>query len=166
MKNSYPFSDHDIDQALLSEWRPIWAHRAASGDLFFVVPLLYHVALYVNPTIERGFDDRYCLSNLTLAQKAVLEFDQHGEIRYWQKWHNRNLSVIGRYAYTPINPPVPEYAEFEVQWDADTLRLEYPYPGMRTAPSEDSEEFRSGELTLPDTEAAQAESQEVANATV
>jgi hypothetical protein len=150
MKNSYRFSDHDIDQALLSEWKPIWAHRAASGDLFFVVPLLYHVALYVNPTIERGFDDRYCLANLALAQKAALEFDQNGEIR----------------SYRPNNPPIPEYAEFEVEWDADSLRLKYPYPGIRTAPSEDSEEFHSGELTLPNTAATHAESQDIANATV
>lgn len=143
MKNSYPFSDLCKDQALLDEWKPIWAHRAASGDLFFVVPLLYHVALYVNPTIEHGFDERYCISNLALAQKAALEFDDHGEIRYWQKWHNRNLSVIGCHAYKPNNPPVPEYAEFEVQWDADILRQEYPYPGMRSVLSEDGEEIGS-----------------------
>ncbi|WP_206839799.1 hypothetical protein [Marinobacterium iners] len=53
-----------------------------------------------------------------------------------------------------------------MEWDADILRQKYPYPGMRTAPSEDSEEFRSGELTLPNTEATQAESQVIANATV
>ncbi len=62
-----------------------------------------------------------------------------------------------------LDPLAPE---FEVEWDADILRQEYPYLGMRTAPSEDSEEFCSGELTLPNTEATQAESQVIANATV
>ncbi|GAB0154579.1 hypothetical protein MnBA_39790 [Marinobacterium sp. BA1] len=60
-----------------------------------------------------------------------MEFDENGEIRYWQKWHNRNLSVIGHHAYLPNNPPDPEFAEFEVLWDADVLRSEYPYPRYR-----------------------------------
>ena len=116
-----------IKNELESLWKPIWIHESDEGDILMIVPLMFHVALYINPTLEGGCEDRYCLSNAELARLAASEYLETGEMRYWQKWHNQNISVIGCYAYPAGAFTSPENALYEVDWDTDELRSKFPY---------------------------------------
>lgn len=104
-------------------------HGEVIGDdtCVVIVPLLFHVALLVNPTLCGGYDDRYCISSKELAFRAIKEFKATGRWRFWQKHWNENVSIQGTYAYRSGTFMIPENALYEVDWDADRLRDQYPH---------------------------------------
>lgn len=59
---------------------------------FIVMPLAYHLALVLNPT-RTGYEQRYCYENLERITKALREFKEGAELRYWHKDHTKGLSV-------------------------------------------------------------------------
>lgn len=107
---------------LTEHYQPDWIHQDETGDIFMIVPLLYHVALYINHKLLGGQDDRYCFHNKEVAIKAANEFIQTGEMRYWQKWHNKNISISGSYAYPPHVFHTPENSIYKVDWNSDLIK--------------------------------------------
>lgn len=121
---------HDLtaDQALVIERsKAIWHYVTEKGMFFTIVPLMYHVSVYVEPNDDMGYDDRYCFSNATIAEIAIKEFELTGTMRHWQKHHNTNISVVGSYAYAAGAIHVPDQAMHKVDWDACLLREKYPF---------------------------------------
>jgi len=120
----------DIIESRVNElthlWEPLWITVSTEGDILMIAPLIYHVALYVNPEPDGHFEDRYCISNTELAIKAAKEFMETGVMRYWQKHWNQNISIADHYAYRSGDLQVPERALYSVDWNADELRQQYP----------------------------------------
>ena len=114
------------NEQIVKEIEAIW-HTEHNGDLYCIKPLMFHVALLVNPKPLGGYEDRYCYHNPTLAILAVAELVASGELKYWKKHHTKNISVVGKYAYPPGVYQSPENALYEVSWDADQLEREFPY---------------------------------------
>lgn len=111
-------------------YNPIWEGVSPNGEIIILLPLLCHVAIYVDITPEGGFADRYCILTPELALRAIGEYLSTGEMRYWQKWHNRNLSVAGSYLYPSGELQEPQHAVGRVDWNLDDLRREYGTFGM------------------------------------
>lgn len=109
---------HDLESA----FGPILLREQVGDTDFIVVALLYHVALYVNPTKDAGYDDRYCIHSLPVAARAIQKFRECGEVWYWQKHHNKRLRVSGCYVYRDNELCIPENALKCVEWDADLIR--------------------------------------------
>ena len=100
----------------------LWSYVDSNGDKWSVSPLIWHVALYRNRDEEGNYDDRFCMANLKTAQKSVLENEKMGDgIKFWQKWHNRNITIIGCYAYISGTLASPENSLYKVSWDADII---------------------------------------------
>jgi hypothetical protein len=114
-------------EELKTLWQPLWITTSPEGDILMIAPLMFHVALYINPEPNGNFEDRYCISNTELAIIAAHEFMQTGVMRYWQKHWNKNISIAGHYAYRSGDLQLPENALYEVDWDADELRQQYPH---------------------------------------
>jgi len=110
---------------------------SAFGDLLFdetvgdtrliVKRLAYHVALYVNPTRDYGYDERYCICSKEVALLAIEKFKEVGEIWYWQKHHNKNLRCVENYVYNDTGLCQPEFALYQVPWNAENLRKAFPF---------------------------------------
>lgn len=98
-----------------------------NGDFFIVVPLMFHVAVYVNPDVFNNAQDRYCFINEKLAEKAIDEYLDSGVMRYWQKHHNENISIEGEYAYPSGVHNIPENALYKVDWNINELNKKYKY---------------------------------------
>lgn len=123
MSSSY--SQEHLDRII--EWfRPTAVHQKGS-HLVLICPLAYHVAVYINPDHNGGFDERYCVSNHELATIAVNEYMETGVFKYWQKHHNKKISIEGCYAYNNGTHHIPENALYKVDWDATELSKKYPY---------------------------------------
>lgn len=106
----------------------IWEYTDKNGVKWSALPLIYHVALYQNLKITGGFreyENRFCIASLAMTKKAVLEQEKTGEeLKYWQKWHNKAISISGCYAYRDGVLHSPEYALKKVGWDADEISRE------------------------------------------
>lgn len=114
-------------ELIAKEWDAIWWKELSNGDRVMCVPLLAHVALYVNPDGAGGCDERLCYASPELAVVAAVEYENTGEWRYWQKWHNRGLVCWGGYVYNDSDYQTPENALREANWITEELRIEYPY---------------------------------------
>lgn len=99
----------------------IWYSTDQHGILWAASPLIYHIALYKNPDMSGHYEERYCFANLATAKAAVDEQARTGEMRLWQKWHNKGISITGRHAYPDGAPHSPKYALYEVDWDATAI---------------------------------------------
>jgi hypothetical protein len=98
-----------------------------SGDFFVIYNLIYHVAVYVNPDKFGGYQDRYCYMSPKLAIRAIHEFASTGSLKYWQKHHNKNISIAGNNAYKSGDLEMPENKLYTVDWNIDDLHQEYPF---------------------------------------
>lgn len=103
------------------------SHVTKDGDLLIIVPLMFHVAVYVNPDLSYNSEDRYCFLNADLASKAISEYDSTGSMRYWQKHHNKSISIAGSHAYRSGEHQIVENALYSVDWNIDELQKEYNY---------------------------------------
>ncbi len=107
----------------------VWG-GVVDGVEFAIRPLMFHIALYVNPTPFGGYEERYCISNLELALKAVEDFKTSQRIRFWQKHHNKGISIVGKLAYNEGSLYEPQYSipesQINIDWDATELRKQYP----------------------------------------
>lgn len=110
-------------QELEDVFGPLLLHKLTGDTELIVIQLAYHVALLVNPTMDGGYDDRYCIHSVEIAEKAIEHFERSGEIWFWQKHHNERLRVVGHHLYHDNVLCVPENAIRQVPWDADQLRL-------------------------------------------
>ncbi len=88
----------------------ILLHEQVGETEFIVIQLAYHVELLVNPTLNAGYDDRYCIHSVEVAAKAIEKFRECGEIRFWQKHHNKRLRVSGSYLFHDNVLCIPENA--------------------------------------------------------
>ena len=87
-----------------------------SGDTYAITRLMFHVALYVNPTADGlyvAYDARYCYCGLMVAMQAVDKFNETQEWWWYQKDHKRNRSVDGRFLVNPAGA-----LERILPWDA------------------------------------------------
>lgn len=105
-----------------------WCAKLDNDDIIVIVPLMFHVGVYVNPGEIGGADERYCMSNGDIAIKAIEEYERTGEFNYYQKWHNKNISVVGTVAYKNGTHTLDNKV-FDVKWNACELKREYPYGG-------------------------------------
>ncbi len=120
----------------------IWHDTLDNGDTALVIQLMYHVALYINPDELGGCQDRFCVCSLELAIKAAQEYSETGEMRYWQKWHNEQLSSKSGYVYPSGGLQMPEYSLYQVDWDTEALRREYPFQRQTGSVSHDCSMMR------------------------
>lgn len=97
-----------------------------NGTRLIIKQLAYHVALYVNPTKDYGYDDRYCICSKEVALLAIEKFRETNEVWYWQKHHNKNLRCVGNHIYGDNGLCEPEYALRQVPWNAEDLRKAFP----------------------------------------
>lgn len=111
---------------ILKEMNALWSLEH-DGNLYCIQPLMFHVALLINPQPLGGHEDRYCYHNAEIAKIAVEEFIKTGEMRYWKKHHTKNISVVGCYAYGPDSFHVPENALHKVPWDCSELEKKYKH---------------------------------------
>ncbi len=96
--------------------------RAQAGDTdMIVVGLAYHVALYVNPTKDAGYDDRYCIHSVDVAARAIEHFKTSGEMCFWQKHHNKRLRSSGGFIYHDNDLCIPSNALRAVNWNAELI---------------------------------------------
>lgn len=96
-----------------------------NGTRITIMPLLYHVALYINLKDEGfafDYDDRFCICSLNVALWAAEDFFETGEMKFWQKHHNKDISIIGSLAFKGGSAPIPENALFKVSWNIEELR--------------------------------------------
>lgn len=112
-------------------WKPVHI-EIIDDDIVMVVSLIAHVALYLNPTVIDGADERYCYSNLDVALIAIEDFKQTGEFKFWQKDHNRGLVVNNNYLYQEHEHQIPENALKEVQWNASDIQKQFPHDSILT----------------------------------
>lgn len=101
-----------------------------SGKVFTIRKLIAHAALYVDQTTGGDYEDRYCLSNVDLAKRAIEEYATTGEVRYWQKHHNQRLRVVGDLMFHDGELTIPENAIRCVDWNASELKKQYPYDSI------------------------------------
>lgn len=114
------------DVSLRDVFGKVLLEKQVGETLLIVVQLAYHVALYVNPTADYGYDDRYCICSIAVAMMTIEHFEKTGEICFWQKHHNRRIRVVGEYLYKDGELCTPENALQKVSWNADQLRELYP----------------------------------------
>jgi hypothetical protein len=91
-----------------------------NGDTYAITRLMFHVALYVNPTADGlyvAYDARYCYCGLMVAIQAVDKFNETQEWWWYQKDHKRNRSVEGRFLVNPSGA-----LERILPWDANLVR--------------------------------------------
>ena len=106
----------------------IWYKQLANGERAFVVPLVFHVGLYIYQKDSQDFKDRFCMFNLVLAKEAVDEYEKTGVMRFWQKHHNQNISVVGNKAYPSGELEIEQHVLYEVDWDTQIISDTYePY---------------------------------------
>lgn len=97
-------------------------------DQYVIIPLMFHCSLLVNPKPIGGYEERYCFSNPAIAIKAIQELEQNNqELKYWQKHHNKGISIKGTFAYKNGEHQIPEHALYQVDWNSDDLNKQYPY---------------------------------------
>lgn len=120
----------EVTEKLKEFFDPIHIEETESGDVLMISPLMFHVAVYVNPDIGGGFEDRYCIPNIPLAVKAITEFKKTGQMRYWQKHWNKRISIKGNLAFNTGDFMTPENALYEVDWNIDEIRREYGLPPL------------------------------------
>lgn len=96
-----------------------------SGDILIIVRLAFHVAVYLNPDEFYNSEDRYCYLNSELAKKAITEYFSDGVLRYWQKHHNKSISINGNLAYRSGEYQIPSNSLYSVEWNIDELSKKY-----------------------------------------
>lgn len=114
----------------ITELNFLWETNLPGGELVVVEPLVFHVAVFIDYSEDggiRNYKDRYCFSNLDIAKIAISEFIETGEMKYWQKWHNKQISIHENYAYAEGQLHEPEYASYKVEWNSCEIRERYPY---------------------------------------
>lgn len=104
----------DQDRADAAIWDAIFAMKYR-GDVYAVMPLIFHVAVLVNPNQE-GYEHRYCFKDAQTAILALLAMEVHGKLRLWHKDHTRNLSVLGNKLYKSGYREIPENVVGIVDW--------------------------------------------------
>lgn len=116
----------DIEE-LIKETGAVWGKHVKDND-FVIVELAFHVGLLLNPQASSGYEERYCFYNSHLAMKAVDEYIDTGEIKYWHKWHNKGISIeCGNLMFE--NGVLQEKGNEcgDVNWNIDQLKEDYPY---------------------------------------
>lgn len=115
-------------QSIADEYGAEAAAYLPQQDTFvIVVPLLLHVALYLNPTSYGSYEDRFCFANATLATIAAAEYGATGVMKYWQKQHTTGIYIHGTSAYPEQAVAGSDDPLYEVEWDATKLQEQYPY---------------------------------------
>ena len=107
------------------EFGAIWFKQLNNNEQCFVVPLVFHVAIYVTDSDSVLIKDRYCMHNPKLAVLAITEYEETGVMRYWQKHHNKEISISGSSAYRSGDYDVEENKLFDVDWNMDEIRETY-----------------------------------------
>lgn len=110
-------------------WEAPWYKVLPNDETVTLVPLLYHVAIYIDLQESGDHADRYCFASAELAIRATEEYAETGKMRYWQKWWNANLSSDQGYVWKSGELMEPALAVGTVDWNASELRERYPYPG-------------------------------------
>jgi hypothetical protein len=108
-------------EAVMKEWlgEKGWV---IDDNIYISHKLMFHYALLINPSLSGfGYEQRYCYKNLPLLVKAIEEFKETGKLRYWQKDHSNNISVVGNKMYPPNSHHIPENAIGEVDWNIDKV---------------------------------------------
>lgn len=98
----------------------LWYKELDNKEIAYIVPLAFHVAVYIYPQ-DAGdwaeFKDRYCMHGIELAKMAIGEYNETGEMKYWQKHHNKEISIVGNKAYRSGEQEIEANILFEVPWN-------------------------------------------------
>ncbi len=132
MPKTAPEAIHPLQselEELQAYWKPVHI-EIIDDSIVMIVSLIAHVALYLNPTLISGADERYCYSNLDIALIAIEDFKQTKEFKFWQKDHNRGLVVSDNLLYLEHEHQIPENALKEVPWNADDISNKFPHKSM------------------------------------
>ncbi len=110
--------------------------ESPDGDLYAIVPLMFHVAVMINPVFPSGYEDRYCYANQDIASLAIKESLESGQpLRYWQKHHTANISVQGGKLYKGGEMACEETCLGDAGWDEREIQKKYPYKSFLTSTS-------------------------------
>ena len=98
-----------------------------TGEIAIIVPLAFHVGMYIDPSFSSDYKDRYCYLNNELAVKALLEYEVTGKMKYWHKHHNKSISIVGSNAYKSGDLEIPSNVIYQVDWNINELEKMYHY---------------------------------------
>lgn len=102
-------------------------HFTNGEDHFYIVPLMFHVGVYINPVFPSGYEDRFCFHNEEIAALAINYYMKTEEMKWWKKWHTKSISAYSGYACKQDVPDTKEFACMEIDWDVKELEKKYPY---------------------------------------
>lgn len=112
-------------ETVVNDYGAIW-YKELQNEWIIIVPLCFHVAVYIFPAYSRQHVDRYCIYSIALALEAISNYEQSRQMKYWQKHHTRNISVVGNRAYPSGALETAENVLFEVSWDTRQIEQQYP----------------------------------------
>jgi hypothetical protein len=101
--------------------------KEVGDDIFAIIPLAFHCAIYVNPHLSGGCEERYCYYNVDLCIIAIEEFSKTGEMKFWHKHHTKNISVVGNAAYQSGAHQIVGNELYFVEWNCTELKKNHPY---------------------------------------
>lgn len=101
--------------------------KEVNEDIFAIIPLAYHCAIYVNPHESGGCEERLCYYNIDLALIAIEEYSKTNTMKYWHKHHNKNISIDGNAAYRSGDHQIAGNELYFVDWDSIKLKKNHPY---------------------------------------
>lgn len=78
-------------KAFVELWEPE-EYWVVDGELWVSHKLIFHYALLTGFN-GKHYEQRYCYETLPLMVKAMAEFKETGQLRYWHKDHTRDLVV-------------------------------------------------------------------------
>jgi hypothetical protein len=104
-------------------------HVSKNGTVLLITEMLGAVDLYLNPNEYCGAEERYRFLSLTLAKKAVDDFDLNNTLKYWSSHTNKGFCIKGSKAYTSAFSEeldgLVQIFEFDVDWNINELEKEY-----------------------------------------
>ena len=113
--------------SIATEYDALWYGSVADQD-FIIMPLAFHVALIQNPQPVGGYEERYCFHNKEIALIALEEFKNSGKIKYWKKWHSKDISIAcGNLAFKQGVLHTKGQEAYSVDWNVDDLSKKFPY---------------------------------------
>lgn len=113
--------------AIMDLYQALYGHVTDSGDFLIITPLMLHASVYLNPTIDYTCEDRFCMLSIGLAHIAIDEYDKTNTMKFWQKHHNKGISINDNLAYAEGVKQIPENALYEVSWNISELREKHHY---------------------------------------
>jgi hypothetical protein len=110
----------------IAELQSATYYTTVNDTNFIIVPLMFHVSILVEPTACGGYEDRYCMYNTGIAKKAIEEYQQTNQIKYWQKHHNKGISIAcDNLAFNDGVFQIKGNELYSVEWNLKEIKAKY-----------------------------------------